>query len=93
MVRYHIIVKGYVQGVGFRYFVRITAFNYGIGGWVRNNINGSVEIDAEGNEVNMRAFIEAVKKGNKYSSVEELNFNEVKEFENFRSFDIADNDF
>jgi acylphosphatase len=93
MVRYNIIVNGYVQGVGFRYFVRITASNYGINGWVRNKMNGTVEIDAEGNEINMNKFIEVIKKGNRFSEVEDISINEIRSYENYRDFNIVDDDY
>ena len=42
------VVRGRVQGVGFRWFVEHEAHILGIAGWVRNNANGSVEILAQG---------------------------------------------
>src|SRR6202051_5327822 len=42
------IVRGRVQGVGFRWFVEREAHLLGIAGWVRNNPDGSVEILAQG---------------------------------------------
>ncbi len=44
----HIIVHGYVQGVGFRSFVQSRALALGLVGWVRNCDDGTVEIWAEG---------------------------------------------
>ena len=42
------IVRGRVQGVGFRWFVEREAHILGIAGWVRNNHDGSVEVLAQG---------------------------------------------
>src|SRR5262249_61105815 len=42
------IVRGRVQGVGFRWFVEREAHMLGLGGWVRNNPDGSVEVLAMG---------------------------------------------
>ena len=42
------IVRGRVQGVGFRWFVEREAHILGIAGWVRNNSDGSVEVLAQG---------------------------------------------
>ena len=42
------VVRGRVQGVGFRWFVEREAHILGIAGWVRNNADGSVEIMAQG---------------------------------------------
>lgn len=93
MVHYHMVVRGYVQGVGFRYFARITASKYGISGWVRNNMDGSVEIDAEGKGINMIKFIEVIKEGNRFSSVDDISIDELNSFENYRSFEILDGDY
>ena len=42
------LVRGRVQGVGFRWFVEREAHILGIAGWVRNNADGSVEVLAMG---------------------------------------------
>lgn len=42
------IVRGRVQGVGFRWFVEREAHILGVAGWVRNNANGGVEVFAQG---------------------------------------------
>lgn len=47
-VRLHVIVRGDVQGVGFRYFVLDRVRGTGLRGWVRNRADGSVECVAEG---------------------------------------------
>jgi acylphosphatase len=55
--RLHVIVKGVVQGVGFRYFAVQLARDYGITGWVRNKEDGSVEVEAEGEDLIVRSFV------------------------------------
>lgn len=55
--RAKISVRGVVQGVGFRPFVYRLAQAHGLRGWVRNT-SGSVEIEAEGHEDALRAFLE-----------------------------------
>ena len=44
----HVTVRGQVQGVGFRWFVRERARALGLSGWVRNDVDGSVRVYAIG---------------------------------------------
>ncbi|MDD3804256.1 MAG: acylphosphatase [bacterium] len=69
-------VKGLVQGVGFRYYVRDEAKQLGISGWVKNLSNGDVLILAQGEESGIDEFIEKIKSGNSFARIEEV---EVKE--------------
>lgn len=46
--RVHVTVRGRVQGVGYRYSMRVVAERVGVGGWVRNRPDGSVEAEVEG---------------------------------------------
>jgi acylphosphatase len=47
-MRLHVVVRGRVQGVGFRWFVNQTARSLDVAGWVRNRADGGVEVAAEG---------------------------------------------
>ncbi|MCR2810364.1 MULTISPECIES: acylphosphatase [unclassified Microbacterium] len=48
MKRVHVIVSGDVQGVGYRYTMRMIAVDAGVAGWVRNRPDGTVEAEIEG---------------------------------------------
>ena len=48
MKRVHVIVSGDVQGVGYRYTMRMIARDAGVTGWVRNRRDGTVEAEVEG---------------------------------------------
>ncbi len=48
MRRVHVLVSGEVQGVGYRYTMRIIADRAGVSGWVRNLYDGRVEAEVEG---------------------------------------------
>ncbi|MCH6231446.1 acylphosphatase [Microbacterium sp. CFH 31415] len=50
MKRVHVVVRGEVQGVGYRYTLRMIARESGVTGWVRNRVDGSVEAEVEGTE-------------------------------------------
>jgi len=63
MPRIHLLVRGRVQGVGFRAFVLRRAQALGITGWVRNCADGSVELEAEGEPERLERLVEAVSRG------------------------------
>ena len=59
----HLVVRGRVQGVGFRYFVLSRADPMGIAGWVRNRADGAVEVEAEGPRPELERLVAAVTHG------------------------------
>ncbi|MFG6444112.1 acylphosphatase [Microbacterium sp. P07] len=48
MRRVHVVVRGKVQGVGYRYTTGVFARRFGAAGWIRNLADGSVEAEIEG---------------------------------------------
>ncbi|MDO5416923.1 MAG: acylphosphatase [Lachnospiraceae bacterium] len=56
-IRKHIIFHGRVQGVGFRYFATYKARQLGLTGWVRNRYDGTVEMEVQGTETDIRELI------------------------------------
>jgi len=52
--------EGHVQGVGFRHGTRKVATGYEVTGTVRNLSDGRVELVAEGDEAELRAFLEGI---------------------------------
>jgi len=77
----HYLVKGRVQGVGFRWFVQREAAELGLRGWVRNTIEGHVEVVAEGEEAELRELRSAVEKGSRGSRVDAVVRHELHESE------------
>lgn len=58
MPRKHIIVSGRVQGVGFRYHANNLAQVLRLTGWVRNLVNGDVELEIQGPEANLDQYLQ-----------------------------------
>ena len=63
IIRAHLIFKGYVQGVGFRYRAYHVATMLGLTGWVKNEWDGSVTVEAQGDRQTIQMFIEKVQEG------------------------------
>lgn len=59
-IRENIIIKGIVQGVGFRPFIHKLVQNYNLSGWVLNS-NQGVEIDIEGETEELNSFVSDIK--------------------------------
>ena len=67
------VVFGQVQGVGYRYSALRAASKLHVNGWVRNNRDGSVEIECEGAEKDVDEFIVWLRKGPPYARVTAVN--------------------
>ena len=72
MVRYYILVEGRVQGVGFRFFSEVNAYNYNLTGWVKNLENDMVVLEVQGPEDNINKFILKIKEGNRFIRVDDI---------------------
>jgi acylphosphatase len=59
----HVVIRGLVQGVGFRAWTEYTALAHGLDGWVRNRRDGAVEAVFAGPQSRVMAMIEACEKG------------------------------
>ena len=67
-----LIVRGRVQGVGFRWFVVKRARALGVTGWVRNRPDGAVEAEGEGDRDTLERWIAAVREGPPGARVDDL---------------------
>jgi len=86
LVRAEIIVKGLVQGVGFRYFVISKAKELNLFGYVKNQYDGSVLTVVEGNESLIKIMFDYLKIGPSHADVRDIKIswkNYVGEFSNF----------
>jgi acylphosphatase len=68
----HCIVRGRVQGVGFRWYVRARAVELGLRGWCANLSDGRVEVWAEGDEAKVDGLVAALRRGPPSSRVEDV---------------------
>ncbi|MBO0981479.1 acylphosphatase [Microbacterium sp. SD291] len=72
MTSVRVIVRGRVQGVGFRWFTREAAEAAGATGWVRNRRDGSVEALLRGDAEAVDTVIDAMRDGPRHALVSEL---------------------
>lgn len=87
MKHYNIKVRGHVQGVGFRYAARRAAELYNIFGFVRNEPDGTVYIEAEGETLNLDMYVEWCRKGPGYGHVMKV-FHTASAVQGFQKFEI-----
>jgi acylphosphatase len=77
----HFLVKGRVQGVGFRWFVQREAAELGLNGWVKNTDQGDVEVVAAGDGALLAELKVALRKGSRGSRVDAVVEHELAESE------------
>ena len=81
------LIRGGVQGVGYRFFAQRAAAKHQVVGYVRNEPDGSVEVLAEGPASNVEAFKHELVAGPQWSSVEqveEINLDPSGTYKSFR---------
>ena len=61
---------GTVQGVGFRYYARAAALHLGLTGWVANNWDGSVTLEAQGERAALDALVPLIERSNRWARIE-----------------------
>ncbi len=70
--RFRIIVFGKVQGVGFRAYTKKIAKNNNLCGWVKNNKDGTVELEVGGKPSQIKLFLDLLEIGSASSTVESI---------------------
>ncbi len=86
----HFLIRGRVQGVGFRWFVHREAAELGLRGWVRNTDNGDVELVVHGDPEPLAELRTELHKGSRGSRVDSVIEHELDEVEaaNLKPFEI-----
>jgi len=82
------LVRGRVQGVGFRWFVEREAHTLGIAGWVRNNHDGSVEVLAQGTRDQLAGLHGRLREGPRAARVDAVEVSDTPPVAGLRSFRI-----
>jgi acylphosphatase len=86
--RRHVVVYGFVQGVGFRFGVERAARSRGVAGWVRNRPDGAVEAVFEGEPEDVEALVAFCRHGPRGAAVERVEV-EAESAEGLAGFRIA----
>ena len=86
-MRRHYRFYGEVQGVGFRHRATQAAKSLGLTGWVRNDFDGSVEMEMQGTEEEMNRVIEMIQAG-LYVDISDIEVKNLPEIAGERGFDV-----
>ncbi|MEE3468164.1 MAG: acylphosphatase [Eubacterium sp.] len=78
---------GQVQGVGFRYHASMAARGLGLTGWVRNEYDGTVTMEAQGPEPLLTQLVSQLQ-GDRYIDIDGVEMKEIPEREDERGFRV-----
>lgn len=80
----HLVVRGRVQGVGYRNYLQYKANQLGVKGWVRNRLDGSVEAVVQGTLATVAEIIECAKRGPRAAEVTSVDIGNAEgEYQDF----------
>jgi acylphosphatase len=82
------LVRGRVQGVGFRWFVEREAHMLQIAGWVRNNPDGSVEVLAQGTRDQLAGLYMRLREGPRAARVDAVEASQAEPAAGLASFQV-----
>lgn len=85
----HAIIRGRVQGVGFRQSTVQRANQLGVSGWVRNNRDGTVEVTAQGQTAQLEQLVTFLRQGPPAARVEDIDVKWQAPQQSFDGFRIG----
>ncbi|MBB5324988.1 acylphosphatase [Anoxybacillus tepidamans] len=88
MRRLHAIVHGRVQGVGFRYYTQHEALKWDLTGWVKNNDDGTVELEVQGTDERIQMFMDKMHQGTPFAKVTKIETEYIAPILNEKTFRI-----
>jgi acylphosphatase len=89
MAAFQAIVRGSVQGVGFRWFVLRQAQSLSIRGQVRNLPDRAVEVLAEGDRPDLESLLIALRQGSTMARVSEVELHWLNDDQRFSEFEVT----
>lgn len=81
-------IHGDVQGINFRYYTQEQAQKLGLAGWARNDPEGTVSIVAEGEEENLKKFVDWSRRGPSLARIDKVDISWQDYKGEFDRFDI-----
>jgi acylphosphatase len=88
MIQYEIKVTGRVQGVWYRKYAEEKANELGIKGWVKNSVDGGVQLIAQGEDIELETFIDWLLIGPPLARVNKITKTKMNLLTNFDNFTI-----
>jgi len=81
-------IFGQVQGVFFRAETKREADELGLAGFVQNDLDGTVYIEAEGEEKSLQEFLKCCERGTEAAKVEKVEVKFSNDLKNYKRFEI-----
>ena len=89
LLRKRLVFRGRVQGVGFRWRARAAARNAGATGWVRNNFDGSVTMELQGDEAQIDRVVQSLDH-DRYIRIDSMEVRRIPVDQEERGFETRD---
>ena len=89
IIRRRILFYGREQGVGFRYRARYVAESLRLTGWVRNEEDGTVTMEVQGDEASIDRMLQMLQQ-DRYIDIVDMDIKNLVTQENERNFEVKD---